>query len=1528
MAEENWDELLGEAVENAAVKEAAKDMQEHVPDCARAINEAMAQYEFEFDKLVDHMAEYWTPSDRWAPGGAEGVPMPVLSTDPASIDYKVIDYGKLNGWYANAVPTGPGDLYLATTALEKQGSNNWIIPLSTMWTLAPFANSLGEAATHGPVVSGKSLSPKFEGLYVMPQKPWANKMPVLNAAYSKTRQKATEHVKNGAQSLEHGTPDPPVFSFREYSFGDHSAWAIGSADTAGLDPYNDAADHESWSQTPFLEEPFIKALEDGGASVEFLQLSYELLVQRNHGGWGAQGSAASNDTLMSLLLPSYEWTHAGVDLFGAGGSSVAVAPAGGSGPSTQVPLSGPAYEDLFLAGKQIETWKGDRSYVQYGAQAAASDVAAAKAYQEQAIESYTEAAKKCTACIASGLNPDCVKDAKDATSRYGLGTAAGAGLARFPSTARTGRSSQGTDIHYYSCGLEAELYEQAKLGLFGASSETGEIAKGALFQETLLPSDRGERFLWWLSCWQFGRTADDITTTGGTKLPNGINYNRFDRFDAQEEEFYRNMEDRIVQGSISETAVADPDEAEAALGAFVALAIPIMGAMESYLEKIKEKVKCIQKYTDAYEAALYNYLREAQEIDGTKDYLEFAANFWCKFFTGSGCTDQAKEKQEEFNERSQEKLAEHLDIEYGRRILYKEQCFLLSFITDFIDYKKNTLEPGSSAKRDKDDPVPPQAKRLPYYARFYGTDDKTKANACIQVEGDPYGFMNRLTQSPTQSELFKIEPHKLGHLQPMIRLFKINYNIGGNARREMQQEIPFEQSSKDIADALSDKNKRGAGVGIKKFLFVYDGSNPFAAKKSIKAKLVIFANSFDDLLKDRGGWRYVDLALKTAGGKLSIAQSSLKAGDKPCDRKSLYEENENLSKLNFRLKAVVGYARPSNDAFLTPQQKDAIYDSYVTLNLTPTVHDFAFDDMGRVTLTINYLAYIEDFFDQSLFNIFSEIETTKQRVDRNLRLKKWKSECDDDQINKIKESFADEVLEEKRTSVQSVISRLLQKNKVRYVNIPYAKITNFTKSGPFGKMSDYDVSTKIEDGVSNAEAWENLVKKAVKTYGAGGKKDVYAALTVTNPNNESLPFFYASDLVDVVLEQIDAVLKDMPGYIDQMTENTLECDREVEKDRYIKFEQQFKRFRCLLGPLEIVSPADVKKSVFASMGDIPISLKYFVGWLTNQLSKKNESVYPLAKFLNDFFNNLVKNFMNSDDCYGVNVKQKVRMQQAAITAYPHAYSKKRDTFTDMILSNWNNSKGAQSRVNLAWTFRQPILQVMGPLNSPITDRVTEEEFNYLVFFVGRTQPIDKMKGIRTLDEKVGIFHYMIGQPNGIVKKINLTKTDSKGLAEVRFEQDGYDGLKQLRVVYDVKVKTYANVQVFPGTYIFVEPLGFAPNMASYGGGVYDLSEYGIGGYCMVYRSTHVFAPGIAETELEAKWVNAIEKEAEEEERSGKNTNRQAGDNTDGYNKCTAEWRSEYTRSPFARVDVGAGPDAAFGDGLIRDTIELISDITE
>ena len=309
----------------------------------------------------------------------------------------------------------------------------------------------------------------------------------------------------------------------------------------------------------------------------------------------------------------------------------------------------------------------------------------------------------------------------------------------------------------------------------------------------------------------------------------------------------------------------------------------------------------------------------------------------------------------------------------------------------------------------------------------------------------------------------------------------------------------------------------------------------------------------------------------------------------------------------------------------------------------------------------------------------------------------------------------------------------------------------------------------------------------------------------------------------------------------------------------------------MLGPLEIVDHSSGNSS-HVNFGDVPVATKYFSEWLTSKLLSRNRMHYPLTQFLKDLFNDLLRNYLNDDSCYPFPIKQKVRLYEAVVTSYPPITPmgggrRKRDEITHEILDQGNKF----NRLNIERiSDYKPLLNLKGKPRYSQPNPGIAEEMNYFIFHAGRTMPLSTMLGDREQDEARGIMHYVLGKDRGVIKNISLDKTDTPHLKEVRFEQDGYDGLQQLRELYDVNVKTYANVGAFPGQYIFVDPKGFAPSMAAFDQEAFDLTDLGVGGYYMVTRAEHDFAPGFGETQLTAVWVASAGGEQARESGAGSN----------------------------------------------------------
>ena len=923
-----------------------------------------------------------------------------------------------------------------------------------------------------------------------------------------------------------------------------------------------------------------------------------------------------------------------------------------------------------------------------------------------------------------------------------------------------------------------------------------------------------------------------------------------------------------------------------------------------------------------------------------------------KALTGDGYSEEDKAQNAVINDALNKGVG--AGISQGDVRIYQEQCFVLSQLSNLIQIKKSyaTFVP-----------------RLPYVSKdVYHKTTNTKGqktyeaipidkNAPILIHGEPFGFMNRMVQYPSTRKLFNLTTAQLSSLVPTIRLYRIETDPG-TGKDIGSTEIKFdpnpavasyEGGETTALDLFMRKGKRGYGVGLKNFNFTFHGSDPFAVKKAIQADLTLFATSFGDLITERNGYKFADLALKT--------------GKTPQDLRQNLDiiDQQNLDKLNFRLKAVVGWSIPhQNVGDFSPSEKDAVRDSFVSLNLTPTTHEFNFDEMGGVVFKINYLAYIEDYFNNQTFNIFSDPQTEARREARKLFYEFLESQnCDADSLDIIKEADAQVLQFEKSQSFSSILKRLRRQDKLLSYNVSYDEISDFLQGK---KMNLGSLVPVTFDAASVGAVQQSFLTytEALSASDAGSVREETDRVTNLTKEDNSVTFFFIGDLLSVVMQGIDESLEeltktqkqlDFRGMIEsqaiyreaasflglkgpkeligklQIDDSAYKefLNKRVGKERkesLLKAKAQFEKLRLVLGPIEIADPFQSNKIQFCSLGDIPLSLNYFTEFLTKKMIGRNEVFYPLTNFVKDLVNEVIKNFLNNDGCFDFGIRQKLKLNSTAITAYNRTENKfhsgagyeiaesefeangkaqiKLDDITYFIGNNTmsiNKETGKNEPdfgfgniMNLNETPLQPILQIAGESRSPVNNPPVQREMNYYIFYAGRAYPTDLMTGNEKLDTSNGIFHYVLGKDRGIVKNISLDRTDLKGLKELRFEKEGFDGLTQLREVYNANIDCFLNVQALPGSYIYVDPRGFSPEAGI------NYSQFGIGGYYMITRAEHSIGVGKADTKIVAKWVadtNGRIESGENESDKSKVVER----NPKAKRKCIAFYRQSAKASP-------------------------------
>lgn len=959
-------------------------------------------------------------------------------------------------------------------------------------------------------------------------------------------------------------------------------------------------------------------------------------------------------------------------------------------------------------------------------------------------------------------------------------------------------------------------------------------------------------------------------------------------------------------------------------------------SLQEFKEANPEQVEKADKAIRSLEASLENaentqtvreYIEEGLTIDGVvedgigpttlgeflDEQLDIQASFWGRN------TIQAKEKAAKKAEqqaailRDVTRLPQQLDPnENYLNIAFREQGYIQKNLFNLIKIRHSRNFPRKT--------------KMPYV-------DGNGKNYSVMCSGDPYGFINELTQPTTVTDMFDIPHHILSNLQPEVKLYKVVLDEEGKEMKEIEITFPATNTKEEIKQAFKNKRSRGYGIGMKSFEWVLEGSDPFAAKKMISATLTLHATTFAELLKDRKNskkqtFRYADLAIKAGTSALKKEEDASE-----CFAKTSDLSFDGAYDVNFRLKAVVGYALPKRldvPRSLREQYNNAIAACYATYDLIPTIHEFNFEDDGRVSFVINYQAYVQDFFDASYFDIFSGNNSITKEIYRDKVEKKIKSTL------KVKKSGGEEKKEDanrikklKTENLKMLLTKLFKNDKMYFYNIPYEDLNAAMSSdsvAPFynsekvilNQEQVLDEITSLKKDIAGNEftqATKDQKQKRLRSL----QEQLDAPSPISSEANKNfnsdsyrqVSLFFLYDLIDIILEGIADSFDAQDEVLNKLEqEYKLESATEIinlEKTNLKKAKENFTRLRILLGPIEIRDPGTAATSAEStsrigqemytniSIGEIPISAKYFSEWMADKMLSKDRRSYTLSTFIDEFMKNYVSVTLNDKTYAGVKATQPVVLHSTTIVSYGKDQSDL-DEITSKIVEqnksirdrNINKSILEKNKPRIdSWCVRSSrqrndsdlrqsqqindsVLQVQGSRTEALAAKNLGQQFqtNWMVYYAGRSAPPNAMIGDRAADKMMGINHYVMGQSSGIVKNIRLEKTSAPMLKELRYEQEGYDGLLQLREVYNANVDMFLYPSIYPGTVIFVDPRGFAPDTnglkakAETGDkqvniNKYELSRYGIGGYYMVTRAAHRIAEGERTTQIESIWLHSM-----------------------------------------------------------------------
>ena len=346
------------------------------------------------------------------------------------------------------------------------------------------------------------------------------------------------------------------------------------------------------------------------------------------------------------------------------------------------------------------------------------------------------------------------------------------------------------------------------------------------------------------------------------------------------------------------------------------------------------------------------------------------------------------------------------------------------------------------------------------------------------LDGPPSELVNKLTYVPGSEDFAKITVPEASSLVPMIRLFKVSYNSKGELDRE-RPEIPliFKTFTDVDSDFMSGHGAGRSGVGIKSFDWQYNGTNPATVKNDITAKLVLYFQNFNDLLKEQeNGFKYVDLLVRTNPASEEDKEKPIEGPNETgvVENKSTTEGDSKY----YEIKATVGWApNPdyARDFSNKPNLAKSIKNQQVSLFLTLVEHEFSVRQDGTFELTIDYRGRIDGIMMDKRADVILDGEVQRQMCKLTKELEEAKSSCFQDEIENIEEKIEDVKVRARFESHTKIFTDLLQTGRIYY-----AKIDNETWKAAGRKIAnlkpgDIGISEEIEGTKVLYEADENLL---------------------------------------------------------------------------------------------------------------------------------------------------------------------------------------------------------------------------------------------------------------------------------------------------------------------------------------------------------------------------------------------------------------------------------------------------------------------
>ena len=640
-------------------------------------------------------------------------------------------------------------------------------------------------------------------------------------------------------------------------------------------------------------------------------------------------------------------------------------------------------------------------------------------------------------------------------------------------------------------------------------------------------------------------------------------------------------------------------------------------------------------------------------------------------------------------------------------------------------------------------------------------------------------------------------------------------------------------------------NNQPGGLGnvykFDSFDISFEGTNPSTARNDVKVKLSFTLTNLNVIKKiekliskqDANVTQNFSLADLV---KYPFYDNEASGGGKLF--RSQYDPNHN----RIRIYLSTDYI---GDKALNPANKFFLRDNVLALDLTLIDHEFSKSGEGlntAVTYTVNYRGYSESLLSTPLMDALVTKDRMKDRISREEILKKAVTgNCSLSEVQKIIGELNAAAGAEASTGYSRIITGLQDGGRIYQATIGAKEskaITNiYRPQTEQEKKEGKNVEAASTAAVAKASGVLSLTRNS-QTYSTD-------SIGFDESGENEIYFFYLFDLLDIVTDNL---------YTRSNPTAALTAVRK--KDGPSSFITD-NNHRFFLGPISV--PIYNKNGTITrkliNLGNLPISIEYFVDWYKESVTDKELSFFPITSFIRQIFERLVTNMLH-EFCFNDNLDSKVLIRTSIFedSKYTNADGtepSKGNTISEAgyyeLVSKffWNKSffdfDDTWDHANSKEVFKlQPLFQV--DPSKGIRFKTKKPTTCIVIYAQGRSD-VYSTDLIREMESDATMSIVDVTNPewSWYLKNWSFSRVSQQGLREARYFNSSLNAITQLAAVYDITL-TFKKVipTIYPGQIfkVLLNELGAVPSDPN--GLPYQL---GLGGYHLVTKVSHAYSTG-------------------------------------------------------------------------------------